>query len=278
MAQSANPFVLPTHPTMRHPHTGARLQAIGLRANGRPIWPIMGASPDDGQGTGTGQGGAGGSGAGSAGAGDGTQGGTETVGTNGAGGNAVDDKGRDLGFPKDTPVAEMTDAQQAAYWRNQSRKHQGRFDSLVGDRSFDDVKADLDAYAKVQREQQTPAEQALADAREEGRKEARTAERTASATAVFRGALEAGGVTGDDLDELVSNFNVANYISDDGVDTTKITSFAKRFTTAPGTGSTERRRDFGGGNRGSGSGQKQRGAGGKAEAEKRFGKQSKSGE
>lgn len=278
MTQSANPFVLPFHPTMRHPHTGAALQAIGLRANGRPIWPIMGASPDD---TG-GQGGAGGQNAGAGGdnGGSGTGGNSGSGGQGGAGAteNAVDDKGRDLGFPKDTPVAEMTDAQQAAYWRNQSRKHQGRFDSLVGDRSFDDVKADLDAYAKVQREQQTPAEQALADAREAGRQEARTAERTASATAVFRGALEAGGVTGDDLEELVSNFNVTNYVGDNGVDTTKITNFAKRFTTAPGTGSTDRRRDFGGGNRGSGSGQKQRGAGGKAEAEKRFGKQSKSGE
>lgn len=274
MPGTGNPFVLPKHPTMRHPLTGLPLQAVGLRADGRPIWPIMGASPDDTPGGGGGAGGNGESGGAQGGSQDGSQGGAGSSGS----GNAVDDKGRDLGFPKDTAVAEMTDAQQAAYWRNQSRKHQGRFDSLVGDRSYDDVKADLDAYATIQREQRTPAEQALADAREEGRKQALATERAASATAVFRGALETGGITGDDLDELVTNFNVANYVSDDGVDTTKITSFAKRFTTAPGTGSTDRRRDFGGGNRGSGTGQKQRGAGGKAEAEKRFGKQSNSGE
>lgn len=38
---------LPFHPTMRHPHTGLALQAVGFRRSGAPIWPIAGASPDD---------------------------------------------------------------------------------------------------------------------------------------------------------------------------------------------------------------------------------------
>lgn len=33
---------LPIHPTLLHPLTGQPLQAIGLRRNGNPIWPIMG--------------------------------------------------------------------------------------------------------------------------------------------------------------------------------------------------------------------------------------------
>jgi len=36
------------HPWMTHPRTGAPLRPLGYRANGRPIWPIMGASEDDG--------------------------------------------------------------------------------------------------------------------------------------------------------------------------------------------------------------------------------------
>lgn len=35
---------LPTHATMVHPITGQPLQAVGFRRDGRPIWPIMGAS------------------------------------------------------------------------------------------------------------------------------------------------------------------------------------------------------------------------------------------
>ncbi|MGH3858238.1 hypothetical protein [Actinokineospora sp.] len=38
---------LPFHATLVHPHTGKPLQAIGYRRDGRPIWPVMGASPDD---------------------------------------------------------------------------------------------------------------------------------------------------------------------------------------------------------------------------------------
>lgn len=35
------------HPWMIHPRTGAPLEAVGVRKNGRPIWPIMGAAEDD---------------------------------------------------------------------------------------------------------------------------------------------------------------------------------------------------------------------------------------
>jgi hypothetical protein len=35
------------HPTMIHPHTGRPLEALGRRRDGRPIWPILGASEDD---------------------------------------------------------------------------------------------------------------------------------------------------------------------------------------------------------------------------------------
>jgi hypothetical protein len=37
---------LPYHPTLRHPYTGKRLQAVCLGKNG-PVWPVVGASEDD---------------------------------------------------------------------------------------------------------------------------------------------------------------------------------------------------------------------------------------
>lgn len=43
---------LPYHPTMKHPRTGEALRALALRRNGSPVWPVMGASDDDGDGSG----------------------------------------------------------------------------------------------------------------------------------------------------------------------------------------------------------------------------------
>lgn len=37
---------LPTHPTLLHPLTGQPLRAIGVRPDGAPLWPIMGASEE----------------------------------------------------------------------------------------------------------------------------------------------------------------------------------------------------------------------------------------
>ncbi|MGB3443882.1 MAG: hypothetical protein WBA97_34525 [Actinophytocola sp.] len=40
--------ILPTHPFLRHPHTGAPLQAVGV-VNGKPVWPILGGSEPGGE-------------------------------------------------------------------------------------------------------------------------------------------------------------------------------------------------------------------------------------
>lgn len=222
-------------------------------------------------GAGGGQGGQGGAGGGSG------DGGGGDAGSSGQGGSqddgmAVDSQGRKLGYPKDTPLTAMSAEQQAAYWQHQAQKHEGRYRNLAGDRSFDDTKKALDEYERIQKEQMTPAEQALTEAREKGKTEGLASARTETASAIFRAALETGGITGADLEELVSNFNVANYISDDGVETAKITTFAKRFIPS-GTDNTQRRRDFGGGQRHEG--QPARGAAGRAEAERRFGTKTK---
>lgn len=222
------------------------------------------------------EGGSGGTGSGDGGAGDGGTGGSG--GTGGAGGtggtgtqaNATDGQGNDLGYPKDTPVAEMTVAQQAAYWKHNSRRHEGRFKDIVGDKTPEQIKADLAELAELKKQQLTPAEQALTEQFEKGKAEGISAERKAAATAIFRGALEANGITGDDLTELSSTFNVDAFIGDNGVDTTKIANFAKRFAPA-GKGGDQRQRDFGAGRRQQGT--PERGAGGKAEAARRFGKQ-----
>ena len=75
-------IALPVHPTMRHPHTGLALQAVGFRRSGAPIWPILGASPDD-----SGSGDSGGAGGDGGGSGSGGSGGSEGSGADHGGGN-----------------------------------------------------------------------------------------------------------------------------------------------------------------------------------------------
>ena len=253
---------LPVHPTKRHPLTGEPIEAIYVTAAGRACWPIMGGAPD---GDGSGDGSGGGNGASSGSGGDAGGSGSGAAGS----ANATDDKGRDLGYPKDTPVAEMTPEQQAAYFRNSKDKWEGRFRNLVGDRSFDDVKKDLEELAEIRKSQQTPAEQAIEAAREEGKAAAVAEANTRAATAIFRASLEAQGHSEDDVEDLVANFNVANFVTDGDVDTDKLAAFAKRFSPAD-TATQTRRRDFGAGTRREGGGAKQRGEGGKAEAQRRF--------
>lgn len=254
---------MPVHPTKRHPLTGEPLKAIYVRKDGRVCWPIIGAADDADKD----KGGGGDTdddkdkdkGSGSAGGGGGDA---------GASSNATDAQGNDLGYPKDTPTAEMTDKQQTAYWKHNSRRHESRLKDIVGDRAPEDLKKDLEAYAELKKAQQTPAEQALTERFDQGKAEGIATERKASATAIFRGALESGGVTGDDLEDLVVGFNVDTFVTDKGIDTTKITNFAKKFSTSGKDTQQQRQRDFGGGRRQEG--QPARGSGGKAEAERRF--------
>jgi hypothetical protein len=231
-----------------------------------------GAGAGAGAGAGTGAGGGQAAGSGSdAGNGGGQAGsGGQGPGSGSQTGSGGSGSSNDTGFPKDTPVAEMTDKEQAAYYKHQARRHEERNRGLLGDRTPEQLKKDLEAFEKFQREQQTPAEQALNAARDEGKQAGLTAARRESATTLFRGHLEGAGIEGGDLEELVAGLNVDNFVTDTGVDTTKLTNFAKRFTSGKDTssGSQTRRRDFGGGQRPSGDGQRQ--SAGKAEAERRF--------
>lgn len=81
---------------------------------------------------------------------------------------AVDDAGRGLGFPADTPTEKMNDGQRAAYWRNQSRvqeKERRAWETRFAGKKPEEVEA---ALAELAKKNQTEAEQALEAARKEG--------------------------------------------------------------------------------------------------------------
>lgn len=264
-----NSSILPVHPYLRHPLTGGLLQAVGIRANGKPIWPILGASEGPPEG-GNGQGGAGGgngTGAGQGGeaggqGGAGAQGGGSGAGGAGNGGAGSGNKG----FPADTPVADMTPDQQAAYWKDKARKHESR----ANERSdYDTVKAELD---RIKAESMSEQEKAVAAAKAEGEKAGRTAAAQESGTkmvdAHISAAVTAGRMTQDQADAILEGLDRTKYLTKDhDVDTEKLTRLLNTVAPAKSGG----RPDHGQGGRGSSTKTSGMEAG-KAEAERRFGK------
>jgi hypothetical protein len=107
-----NSAVLPVHP-----YTG--LQALALLPSGRIVWPIMGGSGDGGQPQGTPEPATG-----------------QTAPTTPAPAQSAPTQQPaqaatgDRGYPENTPVADMTVEQQAAYWKAHARKHEDRLKAI----------------------------------------------------------------------------------------------------------------------------------------------------
>lgn len=221
-------LALPVHPTKRHPLTGAPLQAVGLRRDGRPVWPVIGASDDPPPAPPT----------------DPPAPPAPPVDPPPP---APTDPPRDLGFPKDTPVAEMKVEEQAAYWKHQSRKHEQTWKGIVGDRKVDDVKNDLTEMERIRQEKLTPSEKAIEEAEQRGRSAATTESLKTAAKAILKAHLEGSGKSEQDIKDLMTPVDVTAFIENGDIDTGRLSEFAKKI--APADTGTGGRRDFGGGRR-----------------------------
>ena len=156
-------------------------------------------------------------------------------------GNEGDNQNTDKGFPAETPVAEMTDAQQAAYWKFHSRKHE----TLAKSREdYDALKAAADKWAAHEKASK-PADQVKAE--EDAEEIRKAAEKAVAAkyatklvTAEFKAAV-AGRMKKEDLDDLLEDMDLTKYLNDDGdVDTDRVNK--KAAIIAPETRSTGTRR------------------------------------
>lgn len=164
-----------------------------------------------------------------------------------AGGTGSSAEEPDKGFPENTAVAEMNDKQAAAYWRHQARKHEGRA-TARGD--YDAVKAKATKYDQIEADKLTPSEKAVSEAREAGKKEAAHDANQKAATAILRASLKARGKTDEQVTSLVAATNVGAFLTDDDVDTDKVTAYANNIA-GPVTGGGSRVTDHGQGQRGS---------------------------
>lgn len=198
-----------------------------------------GGGGDGGAGGDGGQGGTGGDGKGDAGdkggSGDGSGSGS------GDGGD-----GGDKGFPADKPVAEMTPAQQAAYWQDKARKHETRsreYREAAGGKDADAVRSALAEADELRRSKMSDQEKAVETAKVEARREASLS----AVKATLEVAL--GHVPEQERTDRLELLDMSKFLTDSGtVDTGKVRKFAEQ--NAPKKDDGKGRRDWGGGPRG----------------------------
>lgn len=223
---------LPLHPSMVHPLTGQPVRALYVDKHGRARYPIMGGAPDDDPDAEKDKGDD-----------------ADKTGGDDADKDKDKDKGgdadKDLGFPKDTPVVEMTPAQQAAYHRYHGRKHEDRnkeWQRTTGGKTPEQVADDLKELEELRKSKMTDGEKAIADAKTEGAREASLK----LAPQLFDVALN--HVNEDRRKVLIDSIDPARVIKEDGtIDTDKVTSIAHAL--APVKGGSDEDPDYGNGKR-----------------------------
>lgn len=168
----------------------------------------------------------------------------------GTGSDSGDDDGGqqdDKGFPPNTPVAEMTVEQRAAYWEHQSKKHEGRNRDLLkitGGKYGDELREQFDELGRLRTEHMSDGEKAVEQAKAEGRREASLA----LAPQMFDVAL--GHVDEDRRKVLIDSIDLSKVLNTDGtIDTDKVTTLASTIAPADKGQGSQRDPDYGGGKR-----------------------------
>lgn len=135
----------------------------------------------------------------------------------------------DLGFPLNTPVAEMTEGQQAAYWRNESKKQQRIAESR---KDYDAIKQERDTLVATHTSEE---EKAIADAKAAGLAEG-TAKNLKTAVRGHLRALTLRPV--EEIDSALEFIDVSKFAGADGdLDDAKLEAFAKTLgASADGAG------------------------------------------
>lgn len=153
---------------------------------------------------------------------------------------AVADAAADRGFPENTPIVEMTEKQQAAYWKHQARKHE---DTAKARKDYDEVIAERD---RLKAAAQTDAEKAVDEAKAEARKEALLEAAPKLVAAEFKAELK-GKRTPEQITALLEPLDLKRFLTDTGeVDTAKVSQYAAGLGSAgkewPDTGQGNRER------------------------------------
>lgn len=127
------------------------------------------------------------------------------------------------GYPANTPIQQMTDAQQAAYWKHHSRQHEATATSRA---DYDAMKAKADRYDADQAANATEAQKAVAEAEKQATQKARDAYLPQLVAAKFEVAV-AGRLTPEQLAAVLEPLDLTKFVDGSGnVDATKVATFA----------------------------------------------------
>lgn len=136
---------------------------------------------------------------------------------------------KDHGFPKDTPIVEMTTEQQVAYWKYHARKHEG---TATARADYEDQKALAEKWREYENSNKAPDQKVLDEAIEKARSEERAKNAPRLVKAEFK-AIAAGRIPSELLDAFLEDVNYQAYVKADGeLDTEKITKRVGALTPA----------------------------------------------
>jgi hypothetical protein len=194
---------------------------VGHRKNGRPIWPVFG-----GEESGDAAAQAAAKAAADAAAA------TEAAKAKAAADAKAASDAR--GFPEGTPLEQMTDAQQAAYWKFHSRKHEDAVKAYAGI-TPDQAKQFKDRSEKLEYDLASESEKKVADAKKAAAEEARGSLLPDVVAAKVDAAAARAGVSEEDLAKALEFADTSKLLGTDGkVDTDKVKAFVA--TIKPDTG------------------------------------------
>lgn len=131
--------------------------------------------------------------------------------------------GTDKGFPANTPLAEMTVEQQAAYHKYHSRKWQQRAEAVS---DYEQQKADAEKWRQFQEEQKTPAQKLIDEARADERAKVLAESTNKISEAMLRTTLQLRGKNAEQIDQILSTTNLEAFAADGDVDTDKVAAYA----------------------------------------------------
>jgi hypothetical protein len=193
-------MALSTLPT--HPRTG--LRALGITPKGRIVWPILGAEDDP---------------------------------DNPVQPPEPTKQAADPGFPANTPVAEMSVDQQAAYWKHQARRHEDRVKAYGGltPEQLADLRKKAESHDALEFELMSDKDKAVAEAAQQARWAAEAEITPRLVNAEFRVAA-AGRIEPDRLATILEPLDLGKFLTDDGeVDTAKVSAFIDGIAPVTGT-------------------------------------------
>lgn len=127
------------------------------------------------------------------------------------------------GFPDATPVKDMSEGQQAAYWKHQARKHEDRVKTMS---DYETLKAERDALkSKHLTDDEKALDAATTSAADKARAEVRSEYAARLVTAEFR-AANSGRIPADKLTAVLDGIEPTKFLTADGeVDTDKVQTF-----------------------------------------------------